>query len=213
MKTFLPFIQEEGNPRDYSLRPRMNRSNLLGMTLLAQENLTQSSMEELLTRFPGARRTLFQLHHIGGCSSCGFALTETLSQICQRNGGLDPESVLNEIQAGHEQDEKLLISPADLRSRLTDATLKLLDIRTREEFEAVAIPGTEFMTQEIMQAAMNWPKETEIILIDHSGSRVLDAAAYFAGHGFTAVKGLKGGIDAYAATADTTLPRYTVEAS
>jgi monothiol glutaredoxin len=68
------------------------------------------------------------------------------------------------------------------------------------------------MTQEIMQESMNWPKEAEIILIDHTGGRVLDAAAYFAGHGFTGIKGLKGGIDAYSEHADPSLPRYTTEA-
>jgi hypothetical protein len=88
-----------------------------------------------------------------------------------------------------------------------------LDIRTREEFEAVSIPGSRLMTQEIMQESMNWPKETEIILVDHTGGRVLDAAAYFAGHGFTRVKGLKGGIDAYSEQADSSLPRYTTEAA
>ena len=77
----------------------------------------------------------------------------------------------------------------------------------------MAIPGSRFMTQEIMQEAMNWSKEREIILIDHTGTRVLDAAAYFAGHGFTHVKGLKGGIDAYSEQADSLLPRYTTEAA
>ncbi len=171
------------------------------------------TMEELLGIFPGARRTLFQLHHIGGCSSCGFSPAETLAQICARNGGLDPATVLGEIREGHLKDESLLISPADLHARLKDTGIRLLDIRTREEFEAVSITGSRFMTQEIMQEAMNWPKETEIFLIDHSGGRVLDAAAYFAGHGFTAVKGLKGGIDAYSSQADPSLPRYTTEAA
>ena len=171
------------------------------------------TMEELLGIFPGARRTLFQLHHIGGCSSCGFSPTETLAQICARNGGLDPATVLGEIREGHLKDEALLISPVDLHARLKDPGIRLLDIRTREEFEAVSIPGSRFMTQEIMQEAMNWPKESEIILIDHTGGRVLDAAAYFAGHGFTAVKGLKGGIDAYSSQADPSLPRYTTEAA
>ena len=179
-------------------------------TIGAHPDLT---MEELLGIFPGARRTLFQLHHIGGCSSCGFSPTETLAQICSRNGGLDPVAVLGEIREGHLKDEALLISPAALHARLGEATLRLLDIRTREEFEAVAIPGSRFMTQEIMQEAMNWPNETELILIDHSGGRVLDAAAYFAGHGFTMVKGLKGGIDAYSEQADPSLPRYTTEAA
>jgi len=182
-----------------------------------QENPVQMTMEELLALYPGARRTLFQLHHIGGCSSCGFAMTETLEQVCVRNEGLDPHLVLKEIQDGHEQDAKLLIAPKELHSelhpQLHDSTLRLLDIRTREEFEAVSIPGSQLMTQEIMQESMNWPKDSELILIDHTGSRVLDAAAYFAGHGFTQVKGLRGGIDSYAEEADPTLPRYTVEAA
>lgn len=171
------------------------------------------TMDALLAIFPGARRTLFQLHHIGGCSSCGFSPEETLSQICSRNGGLDPVAVLAEIKEGHLKDEALLISALDLQKQLGDAAVRLLDIRTREEFEAVAIPGSRLMTQELMQEAMNWPKETLIVLVDHTGSRVLDAAAYFAGHGFTNVKGLKGGIDAYSEQADPSLPRYTTEAA
>jgi len=187
--------------------------NSILMSTATMEPSPDLTMEELLGIFPGARRTLFQLHHIGGCSSCGFSPTETLAQICARNGELDPATVLGEIREGHLKDEALLISPVDLHARLKDPGIRLLDIRTREEFEAVSIPGSRFMTQEIMQEAMNWPKESEIILIDHTGGRVLDAAAYFAGHGFTAVKGLKGGIDAYSSQADPSLPRYTTEAA
>jgi len=183
------------------------------MTKATKEPTPDLTMEELLGIFPGARRTLFQLHHIGGCSSCGFSPAETLAQICSRNGGLDPAAVLSEIKEGHLKDEALLISPEDLHPCIADPTIRLLDIRTREEFEAVTIPGSLLMTQEIMQEAMNWPKESPIVLIDHTGNRVLDAAAYFAGHGFTNVKGLKGGIDAYAELADTSLPRYTTEAA
>lgn len=171
------------------------------------------TMQELLGLYPGARRTLFQLHHIGGCSSCGFSPEETLAQVCSRNGGLDPLAVLAEIQEGHLKDEALLISPEDLFGRVGDPNVRMLDIRTREEFEAVAIPGSRFMTQETMGEAMAWDAATEIILIDHRGGRVLDAAAYFAGHGFTKVRGLKGGIDAYSEKADPSLPRYTTEAA
>ena len=171
------------------------------------------TMEEILGIYPGARRTLFRLHHIGGCSSCGFSPTETLAQICARNGGLDPETVLREIHDGHLRDELLLITPEELHAGLRDPSLHILDIRTREEFEAVAIPGSRLMSQDLMQEAMNWPKDSPLVLVDHTGSRVLDAAAYFAGHGFTNVKGLKGGIDAYSEQADPSLPRYTTEAA
>lgn len=181
--------------------------------MTATEAHPDLTMEELLGIYPGARRTLFRLHHIGGCSSCGFSPYETLTQICARNGGLDPRVVLGEIREGHEADEKLYVSPSELKSLLGNPALRLLDIRTREEFEAVMIAGSRLMTEELMQEATNWPKESPVVLIDHTGSRVLDAAAYFAGHGFTNVKGLKGGIDAYAEQADPTLPRYTTEAA
>ena len=181
--------------------------------MTAAEAHPDLTMEELLGIYPGARRTLFRLHHIGGCSSCGFSPSETLAQVCDRNGKLDPQVVLSEIREGHEADERLYVTPSELKSLLADPALRLLDIRTREEFEAVSIPGSRLMTQELMQEAMNWPKESPLILVDHTGSRVLDAAAYFAGHGFANVRGLKGGIDAYAEQADPSLPRYTTEAA
>ena len=169
-------------------------------------------MGELLAIYPGARRTLFRLHHLGGCSSCGFSLEETLEQLCARTGSLDAKELLKEIEAGHLEDEKLFIEPLALHNRLADQNVKILDIRTREEFEAVNIPGSQLMTEELMQATMsNWPKENLLVLIDHQGERGLDAAAYFLGHGFSNVKTVRGGIDAYAEEADASLPRYTVE--
>ena len=50
-----------------------------------------------------------------------------------------------------------------------------------------------------------------IVLIDHQGARSLDAAAYFGGHGFTNVKALLGGIDAWSQQIDPSLPRYRLE--
>ena len=101
------------------------------MTTATTEPTPDLTMEELLGIFPGARRTLFQIHHIGGCSSCGFSPSETLTQICVRNGELDPSVVLDEIREGHLKDEALLISPKDLHSKLEETNLRLLDIRTR----------------------------------------------------------------------------------
>jgi hypothetical protein len=43
------------------------------------------------------------------------------------------------------------------------------------------------------------------------GTRGLDAAAFFAGHGFTDVRALRGGIDAWSLEVDPSLPRYTIE--
>ena len=41
----------------------------------------QLPMRDLLAVYPGAQRALFRKYHVGGCSSCGFAPTETLAQI------------------------------------------------------------------------------------------------------------------------------------
>src|SRR5476649_346165 len=79
------------------------------------ENISlQSPMSAVLENFPGAQRALFRRYHIGGCSSCGFSPDETLAQVCARNGNLDVAEVLAHIQSSHEQDAKVLISPAEL---------------------------------------------------------------------------------------------------
>ena len=64
----------------------------------------QSPMHDVLAAYPGARRALFRKYHIGGCSSCGFQPTETLAQLCERNGNLDVAEALAHIRASHEQD-------------------------------------------------------------------------------------------------------------
>lgn len=54
----------------------------------------------------------------------------------------------------------------------------------------------------------SWPKGAPFVLVDHMGERALDAAAYFAGHGFTAVRALAVGRDAWFWDVDPTLLRY-----
>jgi rhodanese-related sulfurtransferase len=57
----------------------------------------------------------------------------------------------------------------------------------------------------------DWSRDDLLVIYDHQGTRSMDAAAYFQGHGFTNVKSLRGGIDAYSAEADANLPRYSLE--
>jgi rhodanese-related sulfurtransferase len=172
-----------------------------------------STMQELLQALPGAQRALFRLHHIGGCSSCGFRPEETFAEVCARNDGLDPVATLAEVEAACAEDAKMLIEPKEAASALAEGgDARLLDIRTREEFDAVKIPQAQHFTQELLQTIMtSWSKDGLVILVDHQGARSMDAAAYFAGHGFTNVRGLRGGIDAWSLEVDPSLPRYTIE--
>jgi rhodanese-related sulfurtransferase len=173
---------------------------------------SEMTMAEVLATYPGAQRTLFRLYHIGGCASCGFRPEETLAEVCARNEGIDPEEALARVQAGWEEDRKMLIEPTEARDHFAAGEADILDLRTAEEFEAVHIPGAQHFTQNLMQDLMgSRPKDRLLILVDHNGARSLDAAAYFSGHGLTNVKGLRGGIDAWSVEVDPSLPRYTLE--
>jgi rhodanese-related sulfurtransferase len=170
----------------------------------------QSPMSAVLEHFPGAQRALFRRYHIGGCSSCGFSPDETLAQVCARNGNLNCDEVLAHIQSSHEQDAKVLISPADLAALLQrDKSVKLIDVRSREEFEAVKIEGSILLSQDVMRELMASGSNTNpIVVIDHAGKNGLDAAAYFMGHGLQNVRCLRGGIDAWAQEVDAKMRRY-----
>ena len=169
------------------------------------------TMSELLQVFPGAQRALFRKYHIGGCSSCGFQPTETLSQVCERNEQLPVNEVIQHIQASHESDLRMQIAPGELSAELKEKgnKVRLVDVRTREEFEAVHIGGSLLLSQELMQEGlMKWDRAAPLVLIDHQGTRSMDATAYFAGHGFENAKCLRGGIDAWSRDVDASLPRY-----
>jgi rhodanese-related sulfurtransferase len=170
----------------------------------------QSPMSAVLEKFPGAQRALFRRYHIGGCSSCGFQPTETLAQVCARNGSLNVDEVLAHIESSHEQDEKVLISPADLAALIQqDKSVKLVDVRSREEFEAVHIEGSQLLSQAVMQQLMGSGSNINpIVVIDHQGKNGLDAAAYFMGHGLQNIRCLRGGLDAWAQEVDSKMRRY-----
>ena len=167
-------------------------------------------MRDVLLEYPGAQRALFRKYHIGGCSSCGFQPTETLGQVCARNGALSVDEVLTHIKTSHEQDAKVFISPKELAELLkTNQAAKLLDVRSREEFEATHIEGSVLMSQPVVQEIMaKWPRTEAFVIVDHEGKLALDAAAYFMGHGFENVRCLRGGIDAWAQEVDGSIRRY-----
>jgi rhodanese-related sulfurtransferase len=173
----------------------------------------QTTMRDLLALFPGAQRALFRRYHIGGCASCGFRPEETLAEVCARNEQLSVEEVATHIVASHEEDQRLQISPEELATALRDdPTARLIDVRTREEFDAVHIDGAVLLSQELMQEIIaQWDRRALLALIDHRGTRSMDAAAYFAGHGFEKARSVRGGIDAWSIEVDPDLPRYELE--
>jgi len=198
METGLSLNFEQENPS----RPRAKKARFRRM-----EISPKTTMRELLELCPGAQRALFRHYHIGGCASCGFQPEETIEGVCARNA-----EVIARILDAHAQDEKVFIAPVEASAAAQNLGARFLDIRTREEFDAVHIPGSQLMGQDFLQEVMGrWPKDTMIVIVDHTGTRGLDAAAYFSGHGFANARALRGGIDAWSCEVDPSLPRYTTE--
>ena len=171
-------------------------------------------MREVLAEFSGAQRALFRKYHIGGCSSCGFQPEETLAQLSARNGNLNVDEVIAHIRESHEADLKMQIAPSELAEWLKtkNGALKVVDIRTREEYDAARIEGTVLFSQELMQEILGrWKRDEPLVIVDHQGKKSMDAAAYFAGHGFQNVRALRGGIDAWSREVDPKVPRYELE--
>ncbi|MDF1812746.1 MAG: rhodanese-like domain-containing protein [Verrucomicrobiales bacterium] len=184
------------------------------MAQTAEQSISaETPMGEILELFPGAKRSLFARYHIGGCQSCSYSDDETLGEVCERNENLPVEEVIDHIYSANEEDRKILIDPEDLKSLLESGEkVRLIDLRTREEFEAVKLPDAEMFSNDLLQEIFGKEnKERHIVLYDHTGDRCLDAAAYLLGHGFKNTRALRGGIDAYSQQADTSLPRYKVE--
>ena len=165
-------------------------------------------MGEILATLPGAKRALFARYHLGGCQSCAFSNEETLAELCRRSD-LPVSEVLDHLLASHAHDSAMLMEPAEARDNLP--SLRLIDIRTREEHDAVAIPGSGFFTQDLQQQLFANPPDSALLLYDHSGRHVLDQVAWFRGHGLHNTFGLRGGIDAWSREIDPSIPRYRIE--
>jgi len=165
-------------------------------------------MDQVTKVFPSAQRALFQRYHVGGCSSCGFQPTDALATVAM-NHGLDVNEVIEHIKRSEEMEKDLEIAPPEVAQFLKDGKIKLLDVRTPEEYAIASVPGSVLVDQTVAQEIMQtWPKETPIVTMCHHGMRSLDAAAYLRGHGFVNAKSMTGGIDAWALQIDPAIPRY-----
>ena len=88
-------------------------------------------------------------------------------------------------------------------------SIRLLDVRGEAERQLAKIEGVPMVDEALVQEIISkWPKDAPIVLHCHHGIRSLDAAEYLIGQGFTNVRSLQGGIDAWSREADKSVPRY-----
>jgi len=85
----------------------------------------------------------------------------------------------------------------------------LLDVREQWEWDIARIDGATLIPLgqlETRKAELN--PQDEIVIYCHMGVRSLKALHYLQHHGFTNLKNLSGGIEAWSGTVDSSVPRY-----
>jgi rhodanese-related sulfurtransferase len=156
------------------------------------------SMAEIQQHYPSARRALFQRYHVGGCSSCGFQPTDTLEEVCRSHNLLDVAGVIQHLLRSHEVDQRMQVEPEMVRGWLdAGEELVFLDLRHPAQAAEEPIRGAEPLDFANQSRYMQLPKDTRIVFLCQEGVTSLDAAAYFAGHGYTRVFSVRGGVGAW----------------
>jgi rhodanese-related sulfurtransferase len=103
------------------------------------------------------------------------------------------------------------IAPEELAARLRDPQRRvvLLDVRELDERETARIePSLHIPMYEVPRRIEEIPKDREVVVYCHSGTRSMMIAGYLEGQGFTGVGNLTGGIDAWSRKVDPAVPRY-----
>ncbi len=106
------------------------------------------------------------------------------------------------------------ISVEELAQYLAQAEdLQLVDVRESEELAIAALPG--FIHLPLSQSpawsaeiAKHLDPQKETLVLCHHGMRSAQMAGWLIGQGFSQVKNITGGIDAYSVRVDRTIARY-----
>ena len=103
----------------------------------------------------------------------------------------------------------LEISPAEVAALMEQGAVRLVDVRTQHEYEIARIEGCPLVDEALAKEIVDtWPKETPIVTICHHGVRSLDAAVFLRHQGFNQTRSMRGGIDLWSTTIDSSIPRY-----
>jgi len=104
------------------------------------------------------------------------------------------------------------ISAAETRALLdSGARLRLIDCREPDEWALCRIEGAEPIPLSIFSGAaaqLLLDKQEPIVIYCHGGVRSLRAGQYLAELGYTDVRSMAGGIDAWSLEVDPSVPRY-----
>ena len=101
------------------------------------------------------------------------------------------------------------LSATELKSRIEQEQLFLLDVREPNEFQYGHITNSVLIPLNQIPNRLNeLTPQQEIVVICHHGMRSQQAANYLAQSGFKNISNLTGGIDAWSCHCDSSVPRY-----
>lgn len=105
------------------------------------------------------------------------------------------------------------ITVQDLAQSLNNPNIQFVDVREPWEVETASLPSfqnlplSEF-SEWSEQIYSKLDPETETLVLCHHGVRSAQMCNWLVQQGFTNVKNISGGIDAYSAIVDRSIPRY-----
>lgn len=102
------------------------------------------------------------------------------------------------------------VMPLELKDELRRGKrLVLLDVREPYEYDIVHLEGSKLIPlKELPKRVSELSHEDEIVAYCHSGARSAIATDFLRGIGYKKVRNLEGGVEAWAAQVDQSLPRY-----
>lgn len=171
-----------------------------------------TTMTEVNRVLPEAHTLLFKKLHIGMPVS-GYKPEETIFTVSEQHGKQVGE-VLSLLNKELDNNLSPMISPEDLKIRIEsgDTQLVLLDIREQWECDISKIEGATRISPANSDSVLaKVDQGKEIVLIDWKGDRSPSFQKWLTQRGYKNVKGLEGGIDAWAEKVNTHLSRYDID--
>ncbi|HET9294164.1 MAG TPA: molybdopterin-synthase adenylyltransferase MoeB [Gemmatimonadales bacterium] len=141
-----------------------------------------------------------RLHKDPGCPLCGAAPTIRELVDYEAFCGVEPPAVVSERE----------VTPAALRTELeAGSPIVLLDVREPHEWEMVHLGGARLVPLgNLPGGAQDLDTRADIVTYCHHGARSLRALELLHAAGFSRVRSLAGGIDAWAREVEPGMLRY-----
>ena len=104
------------------------------------------------------------------------------------------------------------MSPEEAKHKVSKGNFVIIDVREDREIAVsnlgkASVPYTHIKMSEIVQRLDEIPKEKELGIICHTGSRSARVTMFLRQRGYNAIN-IQGGIENWARTVDANIPRY-----